>query len=149
MQPTPTTDCFCRSLTSKIVRLGLADDKFLYGNYMGQDRLFSYPYSYLVPKASPLKVRKHYLSSTIQCVEFFISALIDLQRDAHMAVAWTLAGGIFDKMWYDAARGRATGANPMEKSNLTSLEMTHLLGRCSVVSGNWNLPTTFRAGHFF
>ena len=51
--------CFfssCRSLTSKIVRLGLADDKFLYGNYMGQDRLFSYPYSYLVPKASPLKV---------------------------------------------------------------------------------------------
>lgn len=46
----------CRSLTSKIVRLGLADDKFLYGNYMGQDRLFSYPFSYLVPKASPLKV---------------------------------------------------------------------------------------------
>ena len=52
------TTCICRSLTSKIVRLGLADDKFLYGNYMGQDRLFSYPYSYLVPKASPLKVSK-------------------------------------------------------------------------------------------
>ena len=59
MQQTLTTLLSCRSLTSKIVRLGLADDKFLYGNYMGQDRLFSYPYSYLVPKASPLKVRIH------------------------------------------------------------------------------------------
>ena len=65
--------------------------------------------------------------------------MTDFQRDAHMAVAWTLAGGIFDKMWYDAARGRATGANPMEKSNLTSLEMTHLLGRCSVVYGGGGL----------
>ena len=73
------------------------------------------------------------------CREFFISALIDLQRDAHMAVAWTLAGGIFDKMWYDAARGRATGANPMEKSNLTSLEMTHLLGRTTLFSGVWGI----------
>ena len=56
-----------------------------------------------------------------------------------MAVAWTLAGGIFDKMWYDAARGRATGANPMEKSNLTSLEMTHLPGRTKLFSGVWGI----------
>ena len=48
----------CRSLQNKIVRLGLRDDKFLYGNYLGQDRLFSYPYSYLIPKASPLKGSK-------------------------------------------------------------------------------------------
>ena len=50
-----------------------------------------------------------------------------------MAVAWTLAGGIFDKMWYDAARGRATG-NTVEEADLTALEMTHLLGRYSVLS---------------
>ena len=48
----------CRSLQNKIVRLGPRDDKYLYGNYLGQDRLFSYPYSYLIPKASPLKVKK-------------------------------------------------------------------------------------------
>ena len=67
-----------------------------------------------------------------------------------MAVAWTLAGGIFDKMWYDAARGRATGANPMEKSNLTSLEMTHLLGRTTLFSGVWELePSTNLSALFF
>ena len=51
-----------------------------------------------------------------------------------MAVAWTLAGGIFDKMWYDAARGRATGANPIDDSALIALEMTHLLGCYSALS---------------
>ena len=51
-----------------------------------------------------------------------------------MAVAWTLAGGIFDKMWYDAARGRATGNTVEESGDLAALEMTHLLGRYSVLS---------------
>ena len=47
---------YYRSLKNEIVRLGADFEKPLYHNYVGKEQLFSYGYSYLVPKVSPLKV---------------------------------------------------------------------------------------------
>ena len=45
-----------RSLKNDIVRLGPDLAKSIHGNYVGKEQLFSFGYSYLVPKVSPIKV---------------------------------------------------------------------------------------------
>ena len=47
---------FFRSLKNEIVRLGPDLAKTIHGNYVGKEQLFSFGYSYLVPKVSPIKV---------------------------------------------------------------------------------------------
>ena len=50
---------FLRSLKNDIIRLGADLEKPVYGNYVGKEQLFSFGYSYLVPKVSPIKARSN------------------------------------------------------------------------------------------